>query len=89
MSDDRRPRRVPGALVSGRGSEPVLVDDGRSLGLNETALAIWDLCDGSTTVDEMVDSVVELTGVDPGQVSRDVVGVIEEFRALGLVTFGG
>ena len=88
VTDDRRPMQVAGATVSGRGSEPVLVESGRSLGLNETALAIWDLCDGRTTVDEMVDAVVELTGLDVEQVGRDVVGVIEEFRSLGLVTFG-
>jgi pyrroloquinoline quinone biosynthesis protein D len=56
------------------------------LGLNETALAIWDLCDGSTTVAEMVVAVVELTGIDADQVTADVVRVVDEYTRLGIVT---
>lgn len=88
MTDHRRPLRSPDVQLSGRGSAPVLAEAGRTLGLNETALAIWDLCDGRTTVDEMVVAVVELTGIDADQVSDDVGRVVEEFRHLGLVTFG-
>jgi hypothetical protein len=87
MTDDRRPVRAPDAHLSGRASGPVLVFTGRTLGLNETALAIWDLCDGSTSVDEMVVAVVELTGIDETPVRADVVRVVDEFAALGVVTF--
>ena len=89
MTDHRRPLRSPGAHLSGRGSEPVLAEAGRTMGLNETALAIWDLCDGRTTVAEMVTAVIELTGLDTEHVTRDVAGVVGEFARLGLVTFGG
>lgn len=91
MIDARRPQQVPGAVVSGRGSAPVLVGPGATgpLGLNETALAIWDLCDGNTSVEEMVAAVIELTGLDTVQVTHDVTGVVEEFAQHGLVTLGG
>lgn len=90
MTDIRRPQKIAGTAVSGRGSSPVLVAPGAGpLGLNETALAIWDLCDGNTSVDEMVTAVVELTGLDTEHVTRDVAGVVGEFARLGLVTFGG
>jgi pyrroloquinoline quinone biosynthesis protein D len=86
MTDTRCPARAPGARLSGRGSRPVLDFAGRTLGLNETALAIWDLCDGSTTVAEMVVAVVELTGIDADQVTADVVRVVDEYTRLGIVT---
>jgi hypothetical protein len=89
MSDQRQPRQVADAVVSRRGMTSTLVAGGRSIELNGSALAIWELCDGITTVDEMVGAVVELTGIDEDHVAVDVAGVVEQFGRLGLVTFGG
>lgn len=86
MTDRRRPLRAPDAELSGRGSEPVLAMASRALGLNETALAIWDLCDGGTSVDEMVVAVVELTGIEPDRVRDDVVHVLDQFERLDFIT---
>jgi Coenzyme PQQ synthesis protein D (PqqD) len=85
VTDDRRPIRVSGVSVTGRDSEPTLVGAPQLLQLNETALAIWDLCDGATTVDEMVDAVVDL-GLDAAQARADVQGVVDEFQRLGVIT---
>ena len=88
MTDHRRPIRVVGVSVSGRDSAPTLVGAPEIFRLNETALAIWDLCDGATTVDEMVDAVVEL-GLDDAQARADVQGVVDEFERLGVITASG
>jgi PqqD family protein of HPr-rel-A system len=55
--------------------------------LNETALAIWDLCDGETSPDEMVTAVVELTGMHPDVVTEDVERILGEFEEAGLLTW--
>lgn len=72
-------------MLAGRNSEPTLVGAPQILKLNETALAIWDLCDGATTVDEMVEAVVEL-GLDEQRARTDVEGVVDEFERLGVIT---
>lgn len=86
MTDTRRPERVGHVKLKGRGTMPILVGGTEVLGLNETALAIWDLCDGGTSVDEMVEAVIELTGLEAVRARADVGGVIDEFERLGIVT---
>jgi hypothetical protein len=55
--------------------------------LNETALAIWDLCDGETSPAEMVTAVVELTGMHPDVVTEDVERILKEFEEAGLLSW--
>jgi hypothetical protein len=70
-------------------SAHVLVDaDGnRVLELNDTALALWDLCDGTTTLDEMVAAILELFHADPGDVATDVTATIAMLHGAGAVTY--
>ena len=53
--------------------------------LNDSARAIWELCDGSTSPDEMADAVAELTGIKREDAQNDVDVVLGELRSLGLV----
>lgn len=53
--------------------------------LNDTALALWELCDGRTTAKEMVDAICVLFDASPRAVSDDVDRTLREFGALGLV----
>jgi len=86
-TNDQRPLRTAGVAVRDRTGRPALIDhSGTSAALlNETALAIWDLCDGSTTIEEMIIAVVELCGDPPDVVRADVDKVLGELRDLGLV----
>ena len=70
-----------------RTGRPALIDhSGTSAArLNETALAIWDLCDGNTTIEEMIIAVVELCGDPPDVVRADVDKVLGDLSELGLV----
>lgn len=54
--------------------------------LNETARAIWELCDGDTSPEEMAQAIAELTDVDLDQAQRDVERTLSELRALKLVS---
>jgi PqqD family protein of HPr-rel-A system len=53
--------------------------------LNETARAIWELCDGETTLGEMVMAICELSGLHPDVVTEDVKRTLAEFEHLGIL----
>ena len=54
--------------------------------LNDSARAIWELCDGETSPDEMADAVAELTGLRREDAQTDVSIALGELRSLGLVS---
>lgn len=57
--------------------------------LNETALAIWELCDGETSPEEMVDAVVTLFGMHQDVVEEDVKRILGDFEHAGLLEWRG
>jgi len=48
--------------------------------LNATATAIWVLCDGETTADEMVEAVCELSGLPREVVVEDLRRILLQFE---------
>jgi hypothetical protein len=53
--------------------------------LNTSALAIWELCDGSTTGNEMAGAIAELTDLDTDAASADVATALDELVQRGLI----
>ena len=53
--------------------------------LNPTALALWELCDGSTQPHEMVEAIYELFTVDRAQAAADVERTLHQFTEAGLI----
>jgi hypothetical protein len=53
--------------------------------LNDTALALWELCDGSTSVAEMVGAASVVFAADPSNLQRDVLDALEELLHDGLI----
>jgi PqqD family protein of HPr-rel-A system len=84
-----RPVRKPEVWLRQAGDENAVYNpsNGSVHLLNETALAIWDLCDGQTSPEEMVTAVCELTGMHPDIVSEDVQRILGEFEEAGLLTW--
>jgi len=84
-----RPTRREGVWVRRAGEENALVDSASSAVhlLNETALAIWELCDGKTDPAEMIAAIVELSGMESDAVSQDVERILAEFADADLVTW--
>ncbi len=54
--------------------------------LNATAGVVWDAADGSRTVDELAEQLVELFDIDLDTARRDVASVLAQHRDLGLMT---
>jgi len=53
--------------------------------LNGSALAIWELSDGSTSIDEMAHAISELTSIDMSDARRDVESALRTLSDLGLI----
>jgi hypothetical protein len=61
-------------------------DEGRALcQLNETASAVWELCDGETTPDEMIEAICGLCAVEPDVADRDVKLILAEFNLVEVI----
>ena len=71
--------------------ELVLYDerDGRSYVLNRTGAAIWRLCDGEKTVDDLVTSIAREYAQPVEQVRLDVEALLTELAGAGLLLAGG
>lgn len=85
--DADRPVRLPGTVVEGsvEGLVASRAEPPLRVALNPTAAALWKLCDGETTVAEMVSAVCDLFEVTPAQAEADVTAGIEQMRRAGLV----
>lgn len=82
-SADDCPRRRPGVEIDD--DNTVRSADGTRHLLNDTALALWELCDGHIQPHEMVDAICALFDATPVTVAQDVARLLDEFTRLGLV----
>ncbi len=57
----------------------------RGLRLNESASSIVRLCDGTRTVDEMIDAIREVTGAPRQMIAFDVHRFLARIAARGLL----
>jgi hypothetical protein len=55
--------------------------------LNDTALAIWEQCDGQTLPSEMVEAICELSGLPGDVVLEDVASALDRLDRAGLLTW--
>ncbi len=85
------PCQLPGTRLEQRRGRVVVCDAGRHvmLSLNESAAALWELCDGSTTIEEMVLAICEVSSVSPDKARDDVERTLAEFHRAGLLASDG
>ena len=86
-----RPVRASGLWVRQSGDETVLVDGehDRVHVLNETALALWELCDGETTIEEMVTAATGLFDADHDRLQQDVLDALLAMCDRGIIAIPG
>ncbi len=78
-----RPRRSSG-VMEGRVVDDILLektDNGGSLWLSATGKAVWDLCDGSQTIEEMSTELCHRFDGQSDTVTADVAAVIGQLHA--------
>ena len=84
---DDRPRRAPAEVLHRSAHGAILATDDSTppVELNTTALALWDLCDGRTTVSEMTVAVFQLFDISAENAAADVVRTVSQLRDLGML----
>jgi hypothetical protein len=72
------------------GEALVMVVDRKELHrLNDVGSRVFELCDGQTSVDAMVDAIVKEFVVDPPTARADVEKFITELAVTGAISFKG
>ena len=77
-----------GALVTGEVKGEVValdLENGCCYGMNRTASRIWQMLDGPKTIESICSALVEDFEVDSETCEREVVSLLDELRAEGLV----
>lgn len=64
-------------------------DNGSEHLVNETALALWQLCDGATTTEEMIDGVCALFDASRESIADDIAAALDQLWRAGLVRWAG
>jgi hypothetical protein len=83
----RLPRRRDDVRLYDRELRSYLVVPDRAVAheLNPTARAVWELCDGTTTIEELIDAIRQVFAVEREVALADVTDVVEQLEAAGLV----
>ena len=82
-----RPSRCDDVL-EGRVVDDILLEvppEGRSVWLNSTGKAVWDMCDGSRTVDEIGAALSDRFDAERAMVTAQVTATITQLRSAGLL----
>jgi hypothetical protein len=83
-----RPVRRPGVwLVIQAGVSLYDQSTGNVHLVNQGAAAIWDLCDGETSPDEMIEAICDISGTPREVVEEDVERILTEFESAHLITW--
>ncbi len=82
-----RPKRVKDIIARDVDEETVLItpDASRALVLNAVGGAVLDLCDGTRTVEEIVDFVCKNVAGADAEVHKDVAALVAQLIEAGVV----
>lgn len=85
----RLPSRRPDVLLREDDPQTLLFpwDEDTTHVLNPTARAIWELCDGTTTIGELADAICEVFSVPRERAVADVAAVLVQLSEAGLVAW--
>ena len=84
---DSKPKRKGIPVVEEMDDDLLVADFGESQLhiLNPTAAAVWDMCDGQYTAEQMADLLAGHFGLPVEDVQDDVVKMLGEFHEKGLI----
>ena len=82
-----RPRRRAGIDLRRESDRAILVDlsGAPRCELNDTAAALWELCDGTTTVEEMVLAIGVLAAEPEATIRADVTRALIDLRGASVL----
>jgi hypothetical protein len=75
-----------GRIAKSQENEPLLVDEKKNAyRVNDTILAIWNLCDGNRTQEQIVDELANETKMDKTKISGIISDILPKLERVGLV----
>jgi hypothetical protein len=82
-----RPRQRPHIESEPLDDDAVLIDlvSGDYHVLNRTGFAIWELCDGTHSIDELAEIIADVYSIDYDRAVDDVTSLIERLRGADLI----
>jgi pyrroloquinoline quinone biosynthesis protein D len=88
---DARPRRQESVLAQEAQGQTVLLrlDDGGYYALDEVGAAVWELCDGTRSVADIVAALGEQFDAPEMTIRADVLEFVEELRDERLLVAAG
>jgi len=87
IREDYIPKRRPDLNVRQLDGETVALDRRNGLihQFNQTASHIWELCDGKTSIEEIVVNFSETFDVDSRVATKDVTAIVKQLKSLKLL----
>ncbi len=87
--EESYPVRTPDIVVRKEKKEALLFNpsDGSLLCINKTGIFIWDLCDGSCTVKDIGEKVMETYEVSIGKAEEDCKSYLKEMESAGFIGY--
>jgi hypothetical protein len=84
-------RLSPDVVFRELDGEAVILDlaSGSYFGLNDVGTRVWQLIDQGSTIERVLDTVAEEYEADRETIVRDVLRLIDELRARGLLVTAG
>ncbi len=89
MPDERRPRsadQVAATLVDGQ-AVIVMADSGQMTVLNEVGSHIWELCDGTRSVEDIIDVIQAEYDINLQEAQQDVIEFVDRLASIGALVF--
>jgi len=88
MTAQTKPVREPGVLHYQLFDELVLyrASTSQAASLNESARAIWELCDGTRTIEDICLELANPLGLQPDLLRGDVCNGVSRLRELGFLS---
>ena len=89
MTDNHlHPVRSAGVTESQSDGEVILYSPGseQALILNQSSALIWQLCDGRSSVGEIINALSEAFPDAGDQIQEDVINAIESLRTAGVIS---
>jgi hypothetical protein len=82
------PKRVPQVIAQKASNDWLLfnMEDGQYFSLNDIGGRIWELCDGSHSVPQLVAALAAEYDAPPAVLEKDIVELLEGFKNGKLLT---
>ena len=79
------PQGVGSVVKQEDGSLILMNDHEQGFMVNQAIIDFWKLCNGQRKITDLVDSFAQMTGLQRGQVEKEVIQLVQQLRDGGLV----